>query len=1390
MGLWSDITSAIGSVFGAGGGNSNPSSDDQDNLKKKQNNSPQLNLGPSKVNLPSVLKAPPSGPKAPIFTPQDNNNSNLSAQQPTPPNNGSGGGFWHDLTHNPVTNFVGHDVVSPTINAGKDVGEVAAAAVPEVGLGALRVGTGLVQGVTQVPHILTAATATGTKALAGTGLPGTGVVNDIAQGANTGVKTATNFVNKPINWVNRGLDTAAQDYSNVGPLAGMGEQDYKDTQIPLNIIAGLATLGGSTAAEGAGAAGDAGQSGGLISKISDFLNASRGGSDSDIVSKIAQPVVNVTRPVVSVLNAPVKGVRDLIRGGEASEGAAGVAGEETTPTENTPPESGTTPPEEPVNAPAGEQGTPTTAPGAPESGTKPVTPPTGTPTAAQLSEMEKSAAAPSATPPTSVATPADVQAAENTAQGGVDKASENPPTPAPAPTAAAANASPEQAAAEQVAASPEQQVVNEAPNIEKTGNKEQDLQNSAALVQHLLQNGRDYGGSDLQQTLDLANAHLNSNNIVSRVLNSRLGETLTDSEAKNVRDAIESGNTSGLSEKEGAVVKAIQENIENPSNVTRTNLSKDYQAADNHFPQVRETSVKDAVKGASQARGVNAKINTFNDLLNRDSRFSQGSSLGKFTSAGKTIIGDAPDLGLVAKKDGTFVDKAGKVYNYSRATSQELENAGVKLQAPKDALAAYTRDTLNLKTRADAADYLVKNADNLGLSEAAGAGKSIPVSIKGSGGTDHTFFTDAKTAKDIKDSGIIGNFDKEANLPTRAWNALSSLVAQATVLNPSAHSLNLLTNADIAAGPRALVNAGKSISEAQELRMSDAGVHIPTYGKDSVNALSKLTHGATKLNERAIAAIDKQTRAGMFDALTSKGMTDKQAAQRINDYLGGRNVYSKGGAQLGIFWKYFIRQNVNAGRIIAEAAKGHPQALINAAVAGAATYGADKGLQAATGNQGASIHAPGVIGIGSDYLKSGEALASGQFRNSVNPVVNHVNPLVSQVAEQTLGVNNYGDKFKNGASRVDNVLSMSPVTNLFNDNGHSVGEKVLNTSGTYLPHIKGAMAVSADNPLAPVLNVKGAQNASTVAFPKDFTGEQNAKAVNDYLGQTGTTYSSKTAATVANQTQAQQKASIAATKSLKTVGITNPADVNTFSKLSSDDQTAYIKAAQQVLQGGGTASSSTVQTQLVKNGHVAAAANLNTSIPSKLSQNDKNALETYSTAGNSGQQAVWLQDNTNANNYYKAVINQKAATGALTNEDKDTSGTWSGTGNTLAVKALVAKTNQQNNVPQDLVQLYENTTKTQYDNMSGAQKDALTKYAQELSANGVTDKFGIANGTSGSSKNNLPSGAAIVKPSSGSGLTAGSAKYVAPTLATATVGSSKNGNPFVRSISASKGVKI
>jgi hypothetical protein len=294
----------------------------QGNLKMpgQLNNSPSLQNSSTATNL-NTTPAPAPGtiitPNTPPATPPTNGTPTAPGAKPgfvpntSPGSRGMQDGYAGTYTQ---TGFVRDaQPKAPSFwdhvgNGLKTVGETAlgtVANIPEVGLAAGRVATGLAQGVTQLPHLVTAGVATGTQALNNTfDNRFTHAINTGAQDANTGIKTATNWVNTPINALNRGLDSVAADYQNAVPQAAGGAQVYKITQIPINVLAALATLGGSAAAEGAGAAGDAAQSGGLFSKISGLLNKPLTENTDNIIAKTGQAVGNRAAPIVQAINTP------------------------------------------------------------------------------------------------------------------------------------------------------------------------------------------------------------------------------------------------------------------------------------------------------------------------------------------------------------------------------------------------------------------------------------------------------------------------------------------------------------------------------------------------------------------------------------------------------------------------------------------------------------------------------------------------------------------------------------------------------------------------------------------------------------------------------------------------------------------------------------------------------------------------------------------------------------------------------------------------------------------------------------------------------------------------------------------------------------------------------
>ncbi len=174
--------------------------------------------------------------------------------------------------------------------------------LPEVGLAVARVGTGLVQGAAHIPSLFTHAANYVPRKIAGDD----SAINRTLSKVNEGVDKATAVVDKPINYVNRGLDTAAKKYEQNQPMAAGGAKVYRTTQVPLNVLAALLTLGGSSAAE----AGNAGK----LAQIGRFFNAPRVSNTNNIISKTAQ-TVNKGAPVARGVMSPVKTARQGIQSG-------------------------------------------------------------------------------------------------------------------------------------------------------------------------------------------------------------------------------------------------------------------------------------------------------------------------------------------------------------------------------------------------------------------------------------------------------------------------------------------------------------------------------------------------------------------------------------------------------------------------------------------------------------------------------------------------------------------------------------------------------------------------------------------------------------------------------------------------------------------------------------------------------------------------------------------------------------------------------------------------------------------------------------------------------------------------------------------------------------------
>jgi len=196
-------------------------------------------------------------------------------------------------------------------------------------------------------------------------------------------------------------------------------------------------------------------------------------------------------------------------------------------------------------------------------------------------------------------------------------------------------------------------------------------------------------------------------------------------------------------------------------------------------------------------------------------------------------------------------------------------------------------------------------------------------------------------------------------------------------------------------------------------------------------------------------------------------------------------------------------------------------------------------------------------------------------------------------------------------------------------------------------------------------------------------------------------------------------------------------------------------------------------------------------INTSLSNDDKMALLDYKLQGKKG--TVWLEDNNNNLRYLGAKINNDLANGTMTKSSPDMD---MGKKGSLAQKYTIAKVNAELNVPQELKNSYADTTKAELyklDANSQEYKD-LVAYDKALAEAGLPskyqNKYGTYSGSGGSGGSRLPSpGSLVIQPKQIGALSPDTTpvEYKMPSLQTYTPGGKVN--PYIRSISTSKGVK-
>lgn len=308
-----------------------------------------------------------------------------------------------------------------------------------------------------------------------------------------------------------------------------------------------------------------------------------------------------------------------------------------------------------------------------------------------------------------------------------------------------------------------------------------------------------------------------------------------------------------------------------------------------------------------------------------------------------------------------------------------------------------------------------------------------------------------------------------------AYRGASSIVTQATVLNPFIHGGNLLYDSYMAAG-RAEGEAGvfglaKNIGvkgeEAAKIdeRMTQNGLIENTYNSKEPSFASRLTRGLTDINKQGIAAWDKQLTRATFKTLTDAGKTDREAVQIIQDFRGDKVAINDSAQQLGFFVHFAIGRLKNLERL-ATRPEENRGAIVNAIIGAGVVYGTDRALQAWLGNKHAYVHTPGTLGIAKDIVVAGENVAKGHYREAAGVVANRVNPLIKESSQQLFNKDLFSNKSVDatnggpgrGTHAINALFPEAQLQSKVAGDKKSATEAASNFFGLYMSHAKGAPA--------------------------------------------------------------------------------------------------------------------------------------------------------------------------------------------------------------------------------------------------------------------------------------------------------------------------------------------
>lgn len=589
---------------------------------------------------------------------------------------------------------------------------------------------------------------------------------------------------------------------------------------------------------------------------------------------------------------------------------------------------------------------------------------------------------------------------------------------------------------------------------------------------------------------------------VANVLRKAIKDNLTDEEQEAVSDALEGHPTDKLTGKAFEVFNAIKPLYDQAFSV-RQIIKPSINRVSDYLTRLSSNSI-----GAGFKRVTGAIEAKFNDLA---SPYSEERTLGKFVSKNDTQYGVPTKLGLVDKDNGRFQDTTGKVYKRVPVTTRELEANGfgpyehlIRRQA-----GVYHGDTLSLKAKGEAVKELATNPHAHGLftqddvDSGAAPGDARPVTgVAGLKDADkNPIYATPKDATTLNDK--LGDIPKKGNLAGRAVDAVENAVAQAIVINPIFHGVNLLYQGAIAAGNLPGKGTGWMRVAAQDITEDDIrqfyreGNHSEDYGANRDNVLSKVTAGTSKLNAKAMAAIEQTIRVKLWKASREAKMSAEDTRINIDKFLGSDKEIDPMIRRVTLF-AHFFRTTAHALKEQIIHPVGNLGANVNTAYVAALTAAASYGYQQYTGNPNASVRYPGELGIAKDVIEAGNDVRKGQFGEAAGIAANRINPVPKEVIQQETNKDLFTGQpvdqtpaagpIPGGriGHAIQSLVAPSTIVAKGATGKRSAAELAANELGLTTPHAKGYQAA----PKQPFLNTKGAIKEKT----GDPTGEQQQQA--------------------------------------------------------------------------------------------------------------------------------------------------------------------------------------------------------------------------------------------------------------------------------------------------------